>query len=305
MHSQTPKAEIAADAALARRLLAAQHPDLAGLAIGAPQEGWDNVTLPLAAGPSGAAMALRLPRRQVAAGLILHEQDWLPRLAPTLPIAVPAPLRRGVPASFFPWHWSVLPWFEGRTADIAPPAPAEAEALADFLRALHRPAPADAPVNPFRATPLSARDAATRARLSRIAGQGDWVTPGLAALWGRAVAAPVPAARVLIHGDLHARNVLVRAGGIVAILDWGDLTAGDAATDIAAFWLLFDDAGARRAGLARYGVDPAAILRAMGWALAMAAVHLDTGLADHPAHARIGAAALARLDADLIDFQRA
>ena len=77
------------------------------------------------------------------------------------------------------------------------------------------------------------------------------------------------------------------------------ITAGDPATDLAAFWLLFDGAAARQAGLARYGADPALRLRAMGWALAMGLIHLDTGLADHPAHARIGRATLARLAEDL------
>jgi hypothetical protein len=37
----------------------------------------------------------------------------------------------------------------------------------------------------------------------------------------------------------------------------------------------------------------------MGWAMAMAVIHLDTGLADHSVHARIGAATLRRLSADL------
>ena len=54
-----------------------------------------------------------------------------------------------------------------------------------------------------------------------------------------------------------------------------------------------------REGLARYGADASVTLRAMGWARAMAVIHLDTGLGDHPVHARIGAATLARLAEDL------
>ena len=298
MNPRTPPAEVAVDVGLGRRLLAAQHPDLASLPLALADEGWDNVTMRL-----GEALALRLPRRHVAAALIRHEQVWLPRLATRLPIPVPAPLRLGEPAEGYPWPWSVVPWFEGETAARATPDAGEAERLADFLHALHRPAPGDAPVNPFRGKPLAARDADTRARMARVGARvgagGVVIGAEMTDLWGRALEVAIPGRRVWIHGDLHARNVLVAGGRLAAVLDWGDITAGDPATDLAAFWLLFDGAAARQAGLARYGADPALRLRAMGWALAMGLIHLDTGLADHPAHARIGRATLARLAEDL------
>ncbi|MGD8331796.1 MAG: phosphotransferase [Acidobacteriota bacterium] len=91
-----------------------------------------------------------------------------------------------------------------------------------------------------------------------------------------------------LHGDLHARNVLVDGGVIGAIIDWGDLTAGDIATDLAAVWSLFRDAGARTECLARYQPDEAQLARAKGWAVLLGAVLLDTGRVDHAAHAKIG-----------------
>ncbi|MEJ2022427.1 MAG: aminoglycoside phosphotransferase family protein [Maritimibacter sp.] len=294
MTDRTPPAEVPIDEGLARRLLAAQHPDLADLAISTADEGWDNLTMRL-----GSDMALRLPRRQAAADLIRNEQVWLPRLAPDLPIPVPALLRQGRPTPFYPWHWSVLPWFAGETADRAAPVAEEAPRLAKCLRILHQTAPAEAPHNPFRALPLAARDAATRARIARITARGAGIGEDLHRLWSRAVAAPVPDQRVWIHGDLHARNLLIVEGRIAAVLDWGDMTAGDPSTDLAAFWLLFDGADSRQAGLAEYGAEPTLRLRAMGWAMAMALIHLDTGLTDHPVHARIGAATLSRLSDDL------
>ena len=54
------------------------------------------------------------------------------------------------------------------------------------------------------------------------------------------VAASPARERVWLHGDLHARNVLVRRGRLAAVLDWGDITAGDPSTDLAAVWWLFD-----------------------------------------------------------------
>jgi len=101
----------------------------------------------------GDDLAVRLPRRAAAAALIEHEQRWLPELAPRLPLAVPAPFRAGRPGRGYPWSWSVTPWLPGDViarADVADPRDL-ADQLARFLRALHRPAPADAPANPYAA----------------------------------------------------------------------------------------------------------------------------------------------------------
>jgi hypothetical protein len=76
----TPAAEIEIDVRQARQLLAAQHPDLAGLSIVAIASGWDNQLLRL-----GDSLALRFPRRQFAAQLILHEQRWRRRTTPRPP----------------------------------------------------------------------------------------------------------------------------------------------------------------------------------------------------------------------------
>src|SRR5919202_6625186 len=104
----TPHADLAVDAALVRRLLEEQHPDLAGLPLRLVANGWDNLILRL-----GDDLLVRVPRREAAAHLVRHEQEVLPRIAPALPVAVPVPVRVGVPSVAFPWHWSVLRWFEG------------------------------------------------------------------------------------------------------------------------------------------------------------------------------------------------
>lgn len=46
------------------------------------------------------------------------------------------------------------------------------------------------------------------------------------------------------------------------------------------------------------GVTDASWQRARGWAVLMGLMLLDTGLIDHPVHARIGAATLANLLSD-------
>ena len=286
----TPPAEIILDAAGVRRLLTLQHPDLADLALAPVGEGWDNTMFRL-----GESLAVRLPRRGAAAQLVVNEQTWLPALAPWLPLATPSPIRLGKPDALYPWRWSIVPWIEGDAADLAPPHPREALRLAAFLQALHRPAPPTAPVNEVRGTPLQVRAAAVETRLARLRTTTKVITPDVDAAWRAALAAPVSTQTRWLHGDLHPRNVVTRDGALAAIIDWGDVTSGDLATDLAAFWMLFEDPYIRAEALVRAGASPADIARARGWAVVFGAVLLDTGLVDNPRHAAIGAGTLARV----------
>lgn len=287
----TPAAEVAVDAGLVRALLAEQHPDLAGLPVQEFAAGWDNAMFRL-----GGNLVVRLPRRAAAADLIAHEQAWLPQLAAHLPLPIPAPLRTGVPGGGFPWRWSVLPWLHGEAADLHPPAEAQATPLGAFLRALHRPAPANAPTNPVRGGPLQDRAGPTAVRIDRLSQTTTHITPALLALWQAALAAPIDAAPGWLHGDLHTRNILVEKGRISGIIDWGDITAGDPATDLSVLWMLFGSVAARQAALRAYGpVSAATLLRARGWALAFGLILLDSGIVDNPRNAALGAQTLRRV----------
>ncbi len=290
-----PAAEIEIDAALVRALLQDQHPDLADLPIEHFAGGWDNAMFRL-----GDALTVRLPRRQIAAQLVLNEQAWLADLQPLLPIPIPAPLRTGSPAATYPWHWSVLPWFEGSAADLTPPTAAEATRLAEFLLALHQPAPPTAPLNDVRGIPIAQRSAQVAERLTRLREKTDLVTSEVARIWEVGLAAPRSTAMMWLHGDLHSQNVLVErdTGKITAIIDWGDITSGDIATDLAAFWLLFEDRSARERALQIYGPDQATLDRAKAWAVLFAAVLLDSGLINNPRHAAIGLQAFQRISED-------
>ena len=47
-----------------------------------------------------------------------------------------------------------------------------------------------------------------------------------------------------LHADPHPANLLVGADGrLAALIDFGDLTSGDPATDLAAAWMVFDAPG--------------------------------------------------------------
>jgi len=285
--SGTPAAEIDVTTGLVRALIAAQHPDLADHSVRPAASGWDNAMFRI-----GENLAARLPRRAAGGPLILNEQRWLPGLAEHLPLPIPAPVRVGEPGGGYPYAWSIVPWLPGRPADLAPPGADQGSVLAGFLRALHRPAPIEAPANPFRGVPLADRAAAVGARMDRL---GEAIGAETRRIWRDALATPMDGPRTWLHGDLHGRNVLVEAGRFSAVIDWGDLCQGDPATDLAAIWSLLASPGARQAALEAYGVSPALRRRARGWAVFFGVMLLDAGQVDDARLAGAGAATLARL----------
>jgi aminoglycoside phosphotransferase (APT) family kinase protein len=289
----TPAAEVVIDTALVAGLLKEQHSDLASWPLTITDAGWDNALIRL-----GDHLAIRLPRRAAAAPLINQEQAWLPQLAPHLPLPIPVPLRIGRPGRGYPWNWSVVPWINGSAADQSPPDTGQAQSFADFLCSLHVPAPADAPANPLRGVPLRHRAAAVEQRLQRLSHSTDLITPAIRQIWKAALDAPVDQAATWIHGDLHPRNILVEAGRIAGVIDWGDLTAGDRATDWASLWMLFPDPQSRRDAWAASNLAATTLQRAQGWAVLFSVMFLDTGLVDNPRNAAIGERTLRRLAED-------
>ncbi|HEU5086452.1 MAG TPA: phosphotransferase, partial [Roseiflexaceae bacterium] len=135
-------------------------------------------------------------------------------------------------------------------------------------------------------------------RLARVTDRSDLVTARLLAIWQQALDAPIDMQPVWLHGDLHPQNILVENGALSGIIDWGDMTGGDCATDLAAIWMLFDDAQARREALAAYGpISQATMRRARGWAVHLGVTLLDAGRVDAPRHALVGENTLRRLNA--------
>lgn len=290
----TPVTELEIDATLVYSLLEDQHPDLAHLPIHLVDAGWDNAMFRL-----GDQLSVRLPRRKVAATLIENEQTWLPLLADQLPIPVPTPYRIGKPTQDYPWRWSVLPWLAGKAADQEEPHATQVKLFASFLRSLHVSAPFNAPHNAFRGVPLNHRAASVEERMQRLKTKTNLITQEIRNTWNMALNMPVDVQAKWLHGDLHARNVLVQNGVITGIIDWGDITSGDIATDLASIWMLFSDQNARQQAIAEYAdVSEATLKRAKGWAILFGVMLLDTGLIDHPRHALMGERILRRVSDD-------
>jgi aminoglycoside phosphotransferase (APT) family kinase protein len=266
--------EVDHDVSLMRRLLAAQFPQWADLPVEPVHSaGTDNAIYRL-----GDDMAVRLPRILGATGDVEKEHRWLPRLAPLLPLAIPVPLAKGMPAEGYPWHWSVYRWLEGETATIeriADPNQAAME-LGQFVGALQRIDPAGGPLpgahNSFRGGPLARRDAETRTAIAALRGTLDPDTVTTA--WEAALQAPAwegPA--VWLHGDLHATNMLAHHGRLSAVIDFGGLGVGDPACDLMVAWTYFS-AETRDVFRAALPVDHATWMRGRGWALSFGLIAL-------------------------------
>ena len=283
MAGNRPAAEVDVDVELVRSVLGDQHPDLAELPLSVVASGWDDVVLRV-----GDDLAVRALRRPAAAALVVHEQTWLPLLAPRLRLPIPVPVRVGAPAAGYPWAWSVVPWFEGAIAAEVTlhDAAAEARRLGGFLSALHEPAPDGAPANPFRGGPIADHVAVDRERAA-VVDDGDRLLRRLRELVD---VEPWTGPPVWLHGDCHTANLLVD-GRLGAVIDFGDVCAGDPATDLAVAWMCFDpvarDELRATAGPGGGVVDDATWQRAEAWAVHVALAYLANS-ADDPTIGGIG-----------------
>ncbi|MBI9114203.1 aminoglycoside phosphotransferase family protein [Sanguibacter suaedae] len=290
-----PPAEVEVGPGLVRALLAEQCPVVDGIGpvsampVELVAQGWDNSMFRL-----GEDLAVRLPRRQLGAALLRNEQAWLGQVADRVDVPVPVPVFAGRPGAGYPWHWSVVPWIGGRAAGTVDRTDRRrlAEPLGRFVTQLAVPAPPDAPVNRFRGVPLAARDAVVDERLDLIRHPR---TDDLRSVWDEARSAPAwDGPPLWLHGDLHPFNIIVDDSPLPrlrAVVDFGDMTSGDPACDLAAAWLVLDPEGRETF---RHTVDAArgpgedAWRRARGWALVMSTSMLADS-DDDPVFARLGA----------------
>ena len=290
-----PAAEVSIDADLVYRLLREQAPRLATLELRPAAAGWDNQMFRL-----GTELAVRLPRRESAVPLLLNEASWAAKLAGRLPLPVPVPVFQGSPGGGYPFPWLITNWLEGEPATglCATRRDGYAAGLAAFLAAFHTAEGAEAaPVNDFRGVPVGHRVGVWR---DRLASAEHILTPAqrlaLASAMDDAEAAERwRGAPLWLHGDPHPMNVLasgpeerLREGAeavpkpatLTAVLDLGDLTAGDPASDLGAAWVHFTPRGrvdflAEYRRLTRRG-DEALWARARGWGASyLLAMHAD------------------------------
>ncbi|MFN2461903.1 MAG: phosphotransferase [Candidatus Velthaea sp.] len=282
-------ADIHIDAPLARRLIAAQFPQLTGRGVEPFGQGWDNAAFLV-----GGTIVFRFPRRRIVADLIDREIAVLPRIAVHVPLPISAPAFIGRPTADYPWAFAGYPLIRGTTACARSLSDDErvrmAAPLGAFLRALHAIDP-----QPFAAAGLprdelgrldhEKRLAMTRERVSALQARGETDIATFPA-W---LAAHPPRAlhdegRRVVHGDLYARHIVLDPDGIPAgVIDWGDLHHGDPALDIAIAHLLLPQ-HAHSAFRGCYGaIDGATWITARYRAVYHAILELDYGIRESDA----------------------
>ncbi|MBC7528488.1 MAG: aminoglycoside phosphotransferase family protein [Chthonomonadaceae bacterium] len=267
------------DVSLVSRLVATQFPRWAHLDV-RPVElsGWDNKTFRL-----GDDMSIRLPSAERYAAQVEKEQRWLPKLAPLLPLPIPAPLAMGLPSEDYPWHWSVYKWLEGENATLERIADLSqfATDLAQFLVSLQRIDPADGPLygghNFFRGGPVATYDAETLRSIQILEDHID--TDAATTVWESALNATWQRPTVWIHGDIAAGNLLAARGQLSAVIDFGCMGIGDPACDLVIAWTFFSGKS-RKAFREALPLDFDTWARGRGWALWKALItlvqHIDT-----------------------------
>ncbi|WP_328743268.1 aminoglycoside phosphotransferase family protein [Streptomyces caniferus] len=272
------------DDGLVRRLIAGQFPQWAGRAVERVASGGTvNAMYRL-----GDAMVVRLPLVRGGAQDVAMEREWLPRLAPRLPVAVPEVLGGGEPAEGYPWPWSVYRWLAGENPEAG--ALSEplllAEDLAGFvatMRSITLPGPPAA----HRGGPLATLDASTRAAIEELRGipQEGIDCDAAAAVWEDALRAPAwDGPPVWLHADLMPGNLLVDGGRLTSVIDFGCMGVGDPACDLFPAWNLLP-AQARQVFREALDVDDASWARGRGRTLSQALIALPYYRRTNPAMA--------------------
>ena len=262
---QFPTADITSNVDIARTLLAVAGQSSEGLVhVG---DGFDNEIW------RTTRHTLRLPRRTSAVALLDNEQRWQAEATAPLRLPTPTIVWRGRPHEVFPYPWNVTTWIEGEIALRTGPITSlsAAATLGAALRDLHRSAPHDAPVNPFRGVPLERRHESFTLQNER---DGDgWLARHFA---HGLRATPFAGQPRWLHGDLHGGNLVLRDGELAGLIDFGDLCAGDPACDLGGALLALHPT-TWGALTDCYRADGPTWQRAFGWLAFFIAAHLGIG----------------------------
>ncbi len=266
--------EIEVDELLARTLIAQQFPGLDSGTLERIGEGWDYTIWATAD-----RVAFRFPRRGSVVPGMCREMGALPALSAQLPAAIPDAGYPGAPSPDFAWPFFGSNLIAGTELTEAGLSDRERAGLAHdlgtFLGVLHKlPAPLELlnVVDPNRRADMSFRIPRTREMIGRISTHWPAARDAKRILSAAEQLEP-ESERVLVHGDLHLRQILVTdTGRLSGVVDWVDICVAPAAVDLAPFWSLFSPEG-RNSFLAAYGpVDPNELLRARVLALCLSAM---------------------------------
>lgn len=254
------------DKSLVSRLITKQFPKFKDYPISPILPGgWDNRVFRL-----GKDMLIRMPSAERYVTQVEKEQQWLPKLAPLLPLPIPEPLEMGEPGEEYPWRWSIYRWLEGKTAASGRIIDFNdfATDLAQFLIALQKidtmGGPIPKPHNFAHISGLATYDIQTKRAIYALK---DKIDSNVATkLWEEGLDTTWQHPPVWVHGDVSAGNLLVDKGKLSAVIDFGGLGVGDPACDLVIAWKFFGERS-RKTFREILPLDEGTWYRGRAWAL--------------------------------------
>jgi len=272
---------------LAGQLIANQFPEYAHLPIVPVQaQGHDNYTFRL-----GQQLLMRMPSAAVYALKVPIEQAVLPCLRPFISVAIPEPVKMGEPCLDYPFHFSIYKWLDGCSLNTLnmnhTTLNVLALELANFLKQLQAIQGVKllepGQHNWWRGAHVSVYDDQFRQQVAALAGVID--TANAMVLWESACQTQWHKPAVWIHGDFASGNLLLQAGHLAGVIDFGGVAVGDPACDLVIAWTLLDES-ARAIFIHAMALDENTWLRAKAWALWKATFELSQML-NHQQHAAL------------------
>jgi len=236
--NQSWAAELKIAPTIATYLIESQFPELKPVNLELIGEGWDNIVYRV-----NSIYVFRFPRRQLGVNLLEAEGELLPQLHHRFPISIPRPLFYGHPVSEYNWPFLGYQFLEGQSAckmhlsyqervNLAAP-------LAHFLKSLHSISECEslalgAKYDHLGRLDVSARWPQIRKNLEKIQEQKLFdhcktLLIKLDTMKQLHDAGP----KVLVHGDLYARHLLINeTRKLAGVIDWGDMHVGNPAVDL-------------------------------------------------------------------------
>jgi aminoglycoside phosphotransferase (APT) family kinase protein len=228
--------EIVVEKELAITLISKQFPAISIQSIKEIGEGFDNTIFAV-----NDQYVFRFPRRKIAGDLIETEAVLLPIIHQILPIKIPVPVFFGENSEEYKWSFlgyhylsGMMPYKlakEERTKLIRP--------LGEFLKSLHSISISQLkdlpiPYDTLGRLDIGKRKAGMAEKLETLLVLDNCSVFQKARKYCLELEhIDVPKEHVLVHGDLHLRNMLVNeCKELTAVIDWGDVHIGHRAVDL-------------------------------------------------------------------------
>ncbi|MDT0160829.1 MULTISPECIES: phosphotransferase [unclassified Bacillus (in: firmicutes)] len=233
MQNQLWNGEVSIAPLEARELLLSQFPELAPAEVEHFGEGFDNRVFLV-----NDEYVFRFPRKAAAEELLKTESRILPELRIAAGVDYPVPVFSGKPDKGYPWFFSGYRKISG-SAPAGPGGTKSAIRLAEFLKQHHsfpvkRAKELGVPFDTYNRLDMETRlvkmeEYAEKGKAAGILKEEE----SLFSYIKKAIPIKVECDPVLVHGDLHIRNILADPEGeISGIIDWGDVHLGNPSIDL-------------------------------------------------------------------------